>query len=160
MPPPPAPAPRPIAPAQDPCSRPPPRRDMALMGRLVMPLRHHPKLRLEGSRHLLCAPGAAIPTVLATPGLETKRMSHARGSASIINQRGNWRAAPAPPPSLSLPAIRRAPEPSPCLPRWGTTSSPRDVWPEPSGVLVPRAYSPGLSAETSPGQQYLTPPKK
>ncbi|EDL08960.1 mCG10610, isoform CRA_b, partial [Mus musculus] len=50
-------------------------------------LGHHAKPRLERSRHLLCAPGAAIPTALTTPGLETKRMSHARGSASIINQR-------------------------------------------------------------------------
>lgn len=39
-------------------------------------------------------------------------MSHARGSASIINQRGNWRATPAPPPCLSFPAIGRAQRPA------------------------------------------------
>lgn len=68
-------------------------------------------------------------------------MSHARGSASIINQRGNWRAAPAPPLCLSLPAIRRAPAPSPCLPRWGTTSSPEGCLAGASSAPVPCSLS-------------------
>lgn len=83
-------------------------------------------------------------------------MSHARGSASIINQRGNWRAAPAPPPRLSFPAIGRAPAPSPCLPRQGTTSSPGDAWPEllelyyPVLTLLGQVQRTALGSNTSP----------
>lgn len=69
-------------------------------------LGHHAKPRLERSRHLLCAPGAAIPTALTTPGLETKRMSHARGSASIINQRKLARCPG--PATLPLPPSHQA----------------------------------------------------
>lgn len=78
-------------------------------------------------------------------------MSHARGSASIINQRGNWRAAPAPPPYLSLPAIRSAPEPSPCLPRRGTTSSLRDLWPKLLALWYPALTLRGQVQKTAQG---------
>jgi hypothetical protein len=126
----PAPLP-PIVPAPRPVLATPLRREMALRGRSVMPGLWATTQSRGLSAAGTCSVRQALPYPLLSPPLGWRQSAWAtRAAARASLIRGNWRAAPAPPPCLSLPATRRAPEPSPYLPRWGTTSSPRDVWPE------------------------------